>query len=113
MAWRTLRIRCVEPVNKRAVFATRCAADRPGRAEDRGMTTTAEITERCATCGEDAGGAHAYCHFYLEGATRVFCCPECAETALHGAEPAGPVALRAGGDYIAGMVERMRWERWS
>jgi hypothetical protein len=113
MAWRTLRIRCVGPVNKRAGFATRCADDPAPRAEDRGMTTTAELTERCATCGGEADNAHAYCHFHAGGATRVFCSPACAEAALHGGESARPEVARAGGDYIADMVARMRWERWS
>lgn len=53
------------------------------------MPAELEDLERCGTCGADASGAHAYCHFYTKGASRVFCSPECAERAL-----AAPVAVR-------------------
>lgn len=40
------------------------------------------ITDGCAVCGRDAGGA-TFCHLYREGRRVALCSPQCAETFLH------------------------------
>lgn len=113
MPWRTLRMRCVGSAKRRAMLTTGCGEDRAPRADDCAMATSVETTERCTTCGEEAEGAHAYCHIYVAGLTQVYCCPACAELALHGSGHAGEAAGRGRYDTIARLVERRRWEQWS
>ena len=96
-----------------ALLITGCDDDRAPHADDCVMATSVETTERCAICGEDAKGAKAYCHVYVEGLTHVYCCPACAELALHGNGCLGEAAGRGRSDTIARLVERMRWEQGS
>ncbi len=67
-------------------------------------------TECCAVCGEEAEGAHAYCHFYPEGQRVTMCSPECAEKFLR-----GPGHDANGHDHrglIEGLVDERRWTYW-
>lgn len=73
------------------------------------MPEEPEESERCATCGADASGAHAYCHFYTNGVRRDFCSPECAERAL-----AAPAAVRVARRpspqaVLQQLVDEFRW----
>jgi len=40
------------------------------------------ITDTCAVCGRDAGGA-TFCHLYRERRRVALCSPRCAEAFLH------------------------------
>jgi hypothetical protein len=76
------------------------------------MTAIIEATDRCTTCGADAEGAQAYCHIYLDGETRVYCSPACAQRGLLGRDTAGGGTGTPRSDYLRELAETRRWERW-